>query len=43
MTDNRHDATQLWYTASTKNAVVIALIWLGEPFLIGNLNLRKKA
>lgn len=43
MTDDRHDATQLWHTASTKNAVIFAFIWLVEPFLIGSLNLWKKA
>jgi hypothetical protein len=43
MTDNRHDATQLWHTASTKNAVIFAFIRLLAPFLIGSLNLRKKA
>jgi len=26
MTDNRNDATQLWHTASTKNAVIFAFI-----------------
>ena len=43
MMDNRNDATQLWHTASTKNSVIFAFIWLLEPFLIGSLNLRKKA
>ena len=43
MTDNRNDATQLWHTASTKNAVIFAFIYLVDPFPIGSLNLRKKA
>jgi hypothetical protein len=34
MTDDRRDATAFWYRTSSKNVMVFALIFLGEPLLI---------
>jgi hypothetical protein len=34
MTNARGDPTKLWYRANAKNAMLFAVIWLGEMFLI---------
>lgn len=34
MPGSRQDPPELWYRASAKNAVIFAVMWLGEAFLV---------